>query len=1045
MSRSPASRAMMIAGALALAAPGAAQAHLQAFAPGSLIIPMDACHQAAPDQPRPAGCTSGKETPNDGAVRAYGLVHTLLRKGVSVSVAVAPGKTSPDEVDLQVQAPGPDAPVGRLSRATDSVSSFTSELSLSYRGAPFLIDAAAAPRARALLSTDPDLAAYAGTEIHVAAVNFQAEVAVELQGAPARLAIIDPCDGSPGCPRGGTPSSEGIPLMLAYLRRAGLDAGAGLVGTLDSPGAVADVVTRAEIAHRDALRVGHYGLVWLPHYAAPVWSGTAYVLPADDQTVLGRLTDFVASGGVLLGQCAAVFSLEGGNDPAWRRYVPPPSIGGYLFQGGAGGFLNSLLGCYPGNAAGFQAGCSTPIAPIAAPPGRALQHGDPANLLSQTGDFVYFNFHDTPPGANTEWTVGSWDILPTDEWRAEVTHLIRSQDGDPALNAVDMLSLVRPAAGQVVYLGGHTYAEPAAPSTAGMRLVLNTLLFGKPARDLTEQARSGPIVAADGRVYQGTFRPGAGTPARYTRAEDAGRWVFPHTLGHLREYPAARFPAGTREALGARGESWDAATRLAEGAARRVLTHDGSGVSLALIDFDTGQRARFQADLALPVGATGADHDALVQAVRAGRLGGIDHSTLALVPPSGLVPQGATRPTVAYVGALDGQLHAIAVVGGPAPPGTELWSFLPRDQLSRLRENSAGVDGSPNVRDLYDDWDGAGRRSWRTYLAVTEGAYGTLLSVLDVTDPLTPVLRWQRGSDAISNARGATWSLVNRSPSGLMSQLVVATGRPAGGAGVQVAGLSGRDGQTLWTFAAGYTRTLPGGAGALPNDMPGPPAVVDAAARGTEDRIYVADYEGRVFELDAASGINPLGGSTPLYDVGLTPQGNVQPIGAPLALYRDTQTGHLMVLAATGGADWAAPTDTYAVYAIDVEVIDPDTGHRGRQVFRTEVSGRVYAAPTIYGNDVYVLASAGPLGGVLGGTGEGGILHRINLSTHLETMRFDVGKGAGAFQMGEGGTILGATARDLVVLDNAGADRRGTALFDVNLRRLSFRAWLEPL
>ena len=42
------------------ALPMVAEARLQSFAEGSLIIPMDACYQAVADQSRPASCVDGK-------------------------------------------------------------------------------------------------------------------------------------------------------------------------------------------------------------------------------------------------------------------------------------------------------------------------------------------------------------------------------------------------------------------------------------------------------------------------------------------------------------------------------------------------------------------------------------------------------------------------------------------------------------------------------------------------------------------------------------------------------------------------------------------------------------------------------------------------------------------------------------------------------------------------------------------------------------------------------------------------------------------------
>lgn len=1030
---------------LATAAGGrVARADRVGFSAGTLIIPMDACYQAAPDQPRPAGCLHGKATADDGAIKAYGLVYQLLRKGVTVFAAADPAKGAPDAPDFTVDGSGA-VPVQRLVRPGDSLAGFTPDTLITYRGAPFLVDASQAAQARALLAADPALAPFVSPEVHVAAVSFSAPV-TQLRGAPPRLALIDPCSGAPGCPQGGDAGSEGIPLMQAYLRRAGLDQ-PGDIGRLGSPGGVADLVTLDDIVNRNALQIGRYQIVWLPHYRAPTWNGTAYqVLPAD-LTALLRLTSFVGAGGVLLAGCAAVFSLEGGNDPAGTLYAPPDGVGNFAFTTRAGAVFNQVGGCYPGNRNGFRAGCSSPVAPLQPPTGQGLRYAEPANLLSQIGDFSFFDF--LPAGRNAEGTVGNWDLrVGSDDFRPEVAHLVSSADAVPANNDIDLFSLVRQARGQVLYLGGHSYADPAQLSTAGLRLVLNSLFFSAPLVDLREEARSGPIVAVDGRIYQGSYRESAAPRSVYTTAADAPQWLFPQVEGHLRQYSPSSLPPGTVTELGSPGEDWDAALRMPEAAGRTVYTQQGSGSGAALVEFGVANREAFRADLLLPLGNTDPDADGLIQAVRQGRLGGIDHSTLALVPPSGVTPAGQARPTVAYVGALDGQLHAIAVSGAAVTPGAELWSFLPRDQLGRLRQNQAGVDASPNVRDLFDDWNGTGLRGWRTVLGIPEGSYGTSAHALDVTDPANPRLLWQRGTAdsgvVLGQARGATWSMVTRSaaPAGVVSELVVATNLP-GGQGFQVSALSGRDGTLLWSFGRSYTRTAPGSASLVPNDMPGAPAVADVTGRGTEDRVYVADYEGRLWELDAVTG-QSLTGDTPLFDVGPTPQGNLQPIGASPAIYRDLATRHVIVLLATGGADWAAPNDSYGLYAVDVEQFDGRTGRRGALAYSAAVGGgRIYAL-TVFGNDAYVVASSGSLdGSILGSRNDAGMLSRINLSTRKTTLTQAVSKSAGALYVDSGGTIVGATVKDQLALGNAGNDSRDTSLRSA--QKLLFRAWLEWL
>ncbi|MFL5428469.1 MAG: hypothetical protein ACJ79M_02540 [Myxococcales bacterium] len=163
------------------------------------------------------------------------------------------------------------------------------------------------------------------------------------------------------------------------------------------------------------------------------------------------------------------------------------------------------------------------------------------------------------------------------------------------------------------------------------------------------------------------------------------------------------------------------------------------------------------------------------------QLGGFVHSQAAIVPASQFVadyPTGTHRPTVAYVGGLDGMLHAfyvpsdgldlgyqhpanpVATANGDASAAfnghtpyssftltqtdalKELWAFVPPGQLPFLKSNNAVVDSSPVVIDAYGDFDGSGIRSWHTVLVASAGGNNRELFALDVTNPLKPVLLW---------------------------------------------------------------------------------------------------------------------------------------------------------------------------------------------------------------------------------------------------------------------------------------------------------------
>ncbi|OOG24956.1 hypothetical protein B1C78_07510 [Thioalkalivibrio denitrificans] len=90
-----------------------------------------------------------------------------------------------------------------------------------------------------------------------------------------------------------------------------------------------------------------------------------------------------------------------------------------------------------------------------------------------------------------------------------------------------------------------------------------------------------------------------------------------------------------------------------------------------------------------------------------------------------------TRPSVLFVGANDGMLHAF-----DAESGDELFAYVPYEVYPNLASladpnytHRYFVDGSPRVADAYINDD------WRTLLIGSTGAGGRSVFVLDVTDP----------------------------------------------------------------------------------------------------------------------------------------------------------------------------------------------------------------------------------------------------------------------------------------------------------------------
>ena len=409
------------------------------------------------------------------------------------------------------------------------------------------------------------------------------------------------------------------------------------------------------------------------------------------------------------------------------------------------------------------------------------------------------------------------------------------------------------------------------------------------------------------------------------------------------------------------------------------------------------------------------------------RLGGLVRSTAAVVPPSPMISAECSsgtcsRPTVAYVGGYDGQLHAIYVSGGanykapnqvmhyPNPPantafatpfpttgftppaaGTELWSFLPSSQLPFLALNAARVDASVLVQDVFADFVGSGRREWHTVLVTSAGPDSRELFALDITDPLRPVILWDvvgstRRTGGTTPRMAAVSQLndtalpthfkVNKwdgDSSATLYKLAPATdpGRidsPAfdytdlGGTGslsmglvrvglnpvyavfvassssalastptrgLAVFAIDAATGQKLWE----WQREFDAGDTLRPHDNYAPRGVT--LYYGTEGAatVLVGDYDGRLWELDAATGVNrnfqriscASDCNLPAFDTGST-NANPQPITSNIALAKlpatgvsgdfGTFAGQTMVLFGTAGASAVPSTVSGKVHSL---------------------------------------------------------------------------------------------------------------------------------
>ena len=273
-------------------------------------------------------------------------------------------------------------------------------------------------------------------------------------------------------------------------------------------------------------------------------------------------------------------------------------------------------------------------------------------------------------------------------------------------------------------------------------------------------------------------------------------------------------------------------------------------------------------------------------------MGGVEHSAPAIIGPSTLT--STTRPTVAYVGALDGMIHAVnagvntaASASDPGEmlgAGTELWSFIPSSQLPKLQyfrdpntlSNYPSVDASLTYSEVPDP-NTAG--AYLTVILATMGVGGNSLVALDVTDPTAttpakPKLLWERsgvdvascanvglgtppctvtmGSGSkvaigqVTNLAGqteyrayVTTALKDKVPCQDQQGVPLGNGSLCGG--IQIYSFDLYSGTQKWRFQRVYTSGV--------NDVPGSLSLADVDQNGAMDYVVLGDMEGNLWLL----------------------------------------------------------------------------------------------------------------------------------------------------------------------------------------------------
>ena len=346
-----------------------------------------------------------------------------------------------------------------------------------------------------------------------------------------------------------------------------------------------------------------------------------------------------------------------------------------------------------------------------------------------------------------------------------------------------------------------------------------------------------------------------------------------------------------------------AANRLpAYGSRRMLTTASGSMVKLAdagLNDADVGIQAgdlvRPSVTLSPPLTATDLvawfqgkdladeDGDTITDETRL-EMGDPLHSRPATVIYGGNQAKPDLYDDALFVVTNDGVLHAIDPTN-PADEtlgGTELWSFVPRNLVGRMRDlyynrilqdpEDRGYGLDANIRVLRIDnnnngiietADEVGKRD-KVYLYFGQRRGGSSYYALDVSTKLSPKLMW--ASDyAIDDEAGQSWSspVPARVRIGTTEKLVLVFGggydtdhddQPFvdGDRGAGVYMVDALTGALIWRAGSDSGANLR--LEDLRNAIPGDVRVIDLTGDGFADRMYAADLGGRIWRFDIFNG-----------------------------------------------------------------------------------------------------------------------------------------------------------------------------------------------
>lgn len=934
---------------------------------------------------------------------------------------------------------------------------------IEYSGNPFIIPASDAEAALELiyqgtLPEDPTVKfgyandtanTFKDVVIHKAMVPFTAPIEKVTSTAPKRLAIV-------------SDDGQFDSWIQSFLVSGGLDfPGAGGYDSADVtkatvvspshtnfvPGIIYDYVTMSDIANGYLASEG-YHVLWMASYSYTNGNAT-------DADGFKTITNFVEDGRAFIAMDTTIASLEqlwkkqGGNDVDDNSDSCPED--GNCTTASR---LMTTSGIVEGNAGG----------------GFNTTYPHPASPMLQIGHLDF---------KGLGGTIKTWRNKEGGAYHDCVQVLATTGSG------TDLVTFLNEEGrGPVLYMGGHQWSGEASQKLAARRTVLNTLFMISqdlvfrndagtdgddpyigidPPHELTRSSPivvDGPIVSGSPTAFsiQGSFVVPAPVNNVFFNPADPTVFNFPAFTGNVRVYDLSAISSSTQQFQNLTAV-WAGGDHIPAAGSRNVYTSLASGTnyykSLSRVDLTTANASTFTSMLGVSSNSVAQD---LITQIRSAPLGGVDQSTPAYIEPSKKVTftNNYKRPPFILSTSLDGMVRAfksINIEDGTGAYGDELWAFLLPDQLNLIRTNDQGIQASPTIVDMYVDvYNNAtgalGQdtlKEWITMLTLVAGETGNTVYAFDISNPdptntecyssITNCPRgprplWSSQPTGMGNSTSVTMGLIDCHTTPKPIAVVATNDASAslGQGGIRVFALDATTGIEVWNFNHQYTRTIPNRVNE-PNGVPATPVLVDRQGTvGCQTHVYVADYEGNLWELDATNGVSttgssPLWSASPSFSDPSTTLANY-PIVAPMSLYRDSGQ-NLHILFATGGVYWAPSTSSIQQKIVDVKRLSSGVEHR---VLATlDIGSRGYSGPLVVGNEVFVLTSAGQLD-LLSSEMEiaGGKLERINLSTGASTTLIQASMSMASAGVSDSNRVVATSVQGVAVVANDGADQTPT-------------------